>query len=70
MQLSLDGKTAGERIDLYNPAVVPTDPIPLGTFTLKEGENLLTVEIVGANPQAIKSYMFGLDQVILKPKRE
>jgi len=27
----------------------------------------LTVEIVGANPQAKKSYMFGIDRVEWKP---
>jgi hypothetical protein len=68
VQLSLDGKPAGERIDLYNPEVVPTEPIELGSYTLKEGKHILTVEIVGANPRAIKAYMFGLDQVILTPK--
>ncbi len=68
VQLSLDGKPAGAKIDLYHTSVVPTEPIPLGTFTLKEGDHQLTVEIVGANPEAIKNYMFGLDQVILKEK--
>ncbi len=68
VQLTLDSKPAGKPIDLYNPSVVPTGPIELGTFRLKQGAHHLTVEIVGANPKAIKSYMFGLDQVILKPK--
>ena len=44
-------------------------PIPLGAHDLTEGEHKLTVEIVGANDKAIKSYMFGLDYVIFKPAR-
>jgi len=67
VQFYVDDKKAGEPIDLYNPEVVNTDPVPLGTFELTEGEHTLTVEIVGANPQAIKSYMFGIDYVIFDP---
>lgn len=66
VQLSLDGKKAGDPIDLYHPTVVPTEPIALGTFTLNKGMHRLKVEIVGANPEAVKSYMFGLDQVWLR----
>ena len=65
VQLSFDGQKAGLPIDLYNPEVTNTDPIFLGTFNLTEGEHVLTVEIIGANEKAVKSYMFGLDEVIL-----
>jgi hypothetical protein len=68
VQLSVDGKKAGEPVDLYNPAVVPTEPIVLGTYDLTAGQHKLTAEIVGANPKAIPSHMFGLDQVILESK--
>jgi hypothetical protein len=44
---------------------VPTGPLNLGKVSLTEGDHVLTVEIVGANPSAVKSYMFGLDQVLL-----
>ena len=67
VQLYLDGKKAGRPIDLYNPQVVPTEPISLGTHQLAEGPHKLTVEIVGANPQAVKSYMFGISEVDFKP---
>lgn len=66
VQLYLDGKKAGEPIDLYNPTVVNTDPIPIGTHTLSEGQHTLGVEIVGANQKAIKAYMFGLDYVVFE----
>lgn len=67
VQLYLDGKKVGEPIDLYNPAVVPSEPIALGTHDLTAGQHPLAVEIVGANPAALPSLMFGLDRVILEP---
>lgn len=67
VQLVLDGKKAGETVDLYNPEVVSTGPINLGTWELEAGEHCLEVEIVGANPQALKAYMFGLDQILAEP---
>jgi hypothetical protein len=66
VQLSIDGKRAGEPIDLYNPQVIPTGPVELGSFKLDKGEHTLGVEIVGANDKAVKSYMFGLNQILLK----
>jgi len=69
VQLYVDGNKAGEPIDLYNPEVISTGPIGLGTWELEKGEHCLEVEIVGANPKAIKAYMFGLDQILAKPVR-
>ena len=42
---------------------------PLGTHELIAGEHKLTVEIVGANEKAVKAYMFGLDEIILRPAK-
>ena len=39
----------------------------MGEHDLTTGDHKLTVEIVGANEKAIKSYMFGLDYVKLDP---
>ena len=69
VQLYLDGNKAGEPIDLYNPAVIPTEAVPIGTHTLAEGDHKLTVEIVGANEEAIPAYMFGLDYVVFEMER-
>ena len=69
VQLYLDGNKIGEPIDLYNPDVVPTGPISLGTHELSKGEHRMTVEIVGANEKAIKAYMFGLDRIVLEPAK-
>jgi hypothetical protein len=65
VQLYLDGQKLGQRLDLYHASVIPTGALPMGARELTAGEHQLTVEIVGANEKAIKSYMFGLDYVKL-----
>jgi hypothetical protein len=67
VQLSVNGQKAGEPIDFYNDGVAASPEMPLGTFELKEGDNQLSAEIIGANDKAQKQYMFGLDYLILKP---
>jgi hypothetical protein len=67
VQLYVNGQKAGDPIDLFQAdGVGRTDELDLGTFDLKEGRNLLTAEIVGANSKAKKDYMFGLDYLLLK----
>ena len=67
VQCRLDGKKAGEPIDLYNPGVIRSKPISLGVHDLAAGKHILAVEITGANDKAAKSYMFGLDAITLAP---
>jgi hypothetical protein len=67
VQLYLDGKKLGGPIDLFGPKMAPTPPISLGVHGLGAGEHRLTVEITGANPQAGKSYMFGISTLDFKP---
>ena len=69
VQFHLDGAKVGGPIDLYNPRVIPTGELSLGTFDLTRGVHKLTVEIVGANPKAKKAYMFGLDYLKLIPAK-
>ncbi|MBM4034124.1 MAG: DUF2961 domain-containing protein [Planctomycetes bacterium] len=69
VQLSLDGQKLGGPIDLYNPEVVPTGPLDLGTHELKAGEHRLTLELTGANDKAVKAYMAGLDYIKLEPAK-
>jgi len=66
VQLYLDGEKLGEPIDLFNNSVVATGAMVMGIHKLDKGEHKLRVEIVGANEKAVKSYMFGLDYVLLK----
>jgi hypothetical protein len=67
VQLYLDGQKLGDPIDLYHDGVVPTGLLAMGEHDLTAGEHKLTVEIMGANDKAVKSYMFGLDYVKLDP---
>jgi len=67
VQLYLDGEKLGSRIDLYRKVVKPSEVLALGEHELTAGEHKLTIEIVGAREQAIKSYMVGLDYVKLDP---
>ena len=66
VQFYVNDQRAGEVIDLFSPDIVPLTEIDLGSFDLKAGQNRLTIEMVGANAQAIKSYMFGLDYIKVK----
>ena len=66
VQLSFDGRKLGEPIDFYNLGVIPTGPLDFGAHELKKGEHRLTLEIIGANEQAVKAYMAGLDYVKLE----
>jgi len=66
VQLSLDGKKLGEPMDLFNRGVVATGVLDMGAHELSQGQRVLKVEIVGANEQAVKSYMFGLDYLKLE----
>ena len=65
LQLSLDGEKLGEPVDFYHDGVIATGETDLGTHQLSAGEHKLTIEITGANPKAVTSYMFGLDYVKL-----
>ncbi len=69
VQLSIDGHPVGEPIDLYNhPDVVTTGVLSVKTDHFSAGPHKLGVKITGAHPQAIRSYMFGLDYLYLARK--
>lgn len=66
VQCHVNGRKAGPAIDLYDPRVVGSEPISLGKVPILKGRNTLTIEIVGANEKAVKSYMVGLDYLLLE----
>jgi hypothetical protein len=68
VQLSINDTRAGGPMDLYNADVVPSGAQDLGIFDFRAGDQKLTVEILGANEKAVKSYMFGLDYLKLEPQ--
>ena len=69
VQFHVDGKKVGEPVDFYDPVVQPAEPITLGPFDFGKKEHVLTIEIVGANDQAAKAYMVGLDRIEIVPAR-
>ncbi len=68
VQFYIDDNKLGEPIDLFNKdKVIITDELNLGKVRLTPGAHVLTVEIIGANPDAINMYMFGMDYLRLRP---
>ena len=63
VQPYLDGEKLGEPIDLFNKGVIPSGVMDFGVHKLTAGTHKLTLEITGANPEAVKSYMAGVDYV-------
>jgi hypothetical protein len=69
VQFSLNGKPAGQPIDLFSNLhgkALPSGPIKLGPATPRDGVIRLRAELVGGNPKAegAKSF-FGLDCLIM-----
>jgi hypothetical protein len=67
VQIAINGQAVANPIDFYAPEVKVSQEMPLGTFNLKQGSNEFSAIITGANPQAEKGYMFGLDYLRLEP---
>jgi hypothetical protein len=65
-RFQVNGQATDKTFDRFHPRVAH-DLVELGTFPLGAGLNRLVVEIVGANPQAVKRHMFGLDYLKLEP---
>lgn len=64
-RLTINGAPAGAELDLFHKGIKLTPEIDLGVHELKAGANRLEVTIAGANPQAAKEHMFGLDYLRL-----
>ena len=67
VQLYLDEKKVGGPIDLYDPSVIPTEPIDLGKHDLKKGKHKFTIEILGTSEKGVKGHLVGLDEIKLIP---
>ena len=61
----VNGRQVGRTVNLYDPNVVPTGPVSLGTVALKSGTNTIELEIVGKDDRS-KGYLVGLDGFVLK----
>jgi putative heme-binding domain-containing protein len=67
VRFRLDGELLSDKqIDLFGWNVTTTPLLTLGERELTAGVHRFTLEITGANPEAVKSYMIGLDYLWLK----
>jgi putative membrane-bound dehydrogenase-like protein len=63
----IDGKPVPlGHVDLFGSKVSNTEPLLITEADFNAGDHELTVEIMGANPQARPSHMFGLDYLLLE----
>jgi hypothetical protein len=68
VQVLLDDEPLGGPIDLFSPReVTTTGEISFGRRSLTAGKHQLAIVINGANSDAVKSYMVGLDYFRLSP---
>jgi hypothetical protein len=67
VQFRVNGVKAGEPIDLYNPEVIPTGAVEIGSIDLKAGTHVVEIEIIGKNDKADPGYMVGIDRLRLVP---
>ena len=71
VQLALDGIPLGGSIDLFNaPDVITTGVLTFPNRRLEAGAHRLEISMVGAHPQAVPAYMFGLDYLRLVPSKK
>jgi hypothetical protein len=61
IQISINGIPVGSKFDGYIENEVKPVQIELGTYVLSEGENILSIKILGANKNAKTGNMSGID---------
>ena len=66
VQVSLNGDPIGDPIDFYQPDLTAPGPVSLGVYGFQAGTNRLAFRMTGANPDAEKNYIFGLDYLKLE----
>ncbi len=67
VQPVLNGDPIGDPIDYYRPDLTAPGPVSLGVHQFEAGANRLGFRMTGANLDAEKNYIFGLDYVKLVP---
>ena len=68
VKLSLGDTVLESGLDLYNdPEVMTTGVLSYSGVALKKGEQRLTFEVTGSNPEAVKGFMVAVDYVRLIP---
>ena len=67
VQPILNGEPFGDPMDFYRPDLTAPGPASLGVHQFRAGPNQLAFRMTGANPDAEKNYIFGIDYVKLEP---
>lgn len=67
VRVLIDDQVLDPALDLFHKDVVTTGVMTYPGVSLKAGPHRLTLEITGANEQALKRYMVGVDFVRLQP---
>ena len=67
IQLYINGIAAGPKFDGYMESGVKAFEVDLGTQVLSEGENILSIKILGANKNAQPGNMAGIDWLQFTP---
>ena len=67
VQLRLNGVPVGEPMDFYKPVLGSSGPVSLGVHEFQAGQNRLTVQMLGASPEAEPNYVFAFDYIKLIP---
>ncbi len=66
VQLSLDGKSLGDPLDLYDNQVTTSGVLSFPQLSVEGSKHTLEVLMIGANPKAAKAFMFGIDYLRIK----
>jgi len=69
VSIAVNSQTKLDSIDLYNQSVIASE-VKLPPCRIERGSNNLQITILGANPAAVKSHMFGLDFIFAKKRAE
>ncbi len=70
VKLSLGDNVLESGLDLYNdPEVMTTGVLSYSGVALKKGAQRLTLEIMGASPDAVKAFMVAVDYIRLVPSK-
>ena len=67
VRIEFDGELVLDQADFYREEVTSTGPMRMGIFDLAGQRALLTVTMLGTNPEAEPEFKFGLDYVKLTP---
>ena len=67
VRIEFDGELVLDQADYYREEVTSTGPMQMGVFDLAGEQALLTVRMLGTNPEAEPEFKFGLDYLKLTP---